>query len=74
MNRNYKNILKYFLFVLIIFCTCLKTDTDPNPENLERLPTSLSESLEALDKADFLEEFIGEKLLTSIKAMRKVCI
>ncbi|XP_073223978.1 protein fluG [Cicer arietinum] len=46
-------------------------DTDPNPENLERLPTSLSESLEALDKADFLEEFIGEKLLTSIKAMRK---
>ncbi|XP_058747254.1 protein fluG-like [Vicia villosa] len=46
-------------------------DTDPNPENLQRLPQSLSESLEALDKADFLEEFIGVKLLTTIKAIRK---
>lgn len=46
-------------------------DTDPNPENLQRLPKSLSESLEALHKADFLEEFIGDKLLTAIKAIRK---
>ncbi|XP_013468103.2 protein fluG isoform X1 [Medicago truncatula] len=46
-------------------------DTDPNPENLQRLPISLSESLEALHKADFLEEFIGDKLLTCIKAIRK---
>ncbi|CAL5207301.1 unnamed protein product [Lathyrus oleraceus] len=46
-------------------------DTDPNPENLQRLPKSLSESLEALDKADFLEEFIDVKLLTTIKAIRK---
>ncbi|XP_058771183.1 protein fluG-like [Vicia villosa] len=46
-------------------------DTDPNPESLQRLPKSLSESLEALDKADFLEEFFGVKLLTAIKAIRK---
>jgi len=38
------------------------------------LPKSLSESLEALHKADFLEEFIGDKLLTAIKAIRKVCV
>ncbi|KAK2401154.1 type-1 glutamine synthetase [Trifolium repens] len=46
-------------------------DKDPNPENLQRLPKSLSESLEALHKADFLEEFFGDKLLTVIKAIRK---
>lgn len=49
-----------------------ETDIDPNPENLQRLPQSLSESLEALDKADFLEEFFDVKLLTAIKAIRKV--
>ncbi|KEH15956.1 type-1 glutamine synthetase 1 isoform X2 [Medicago truncatula] len=46
-------------------------DTNPDPEKLQRLPKSLSESLEALHKADFLEEFIGDKLLTAIKAIRK---
>ncbi|CAI8602514.1 unnamed protein product [Vicia faba] len=46
-------------------------DTNPNPKNLQRLPKSLSEALEALDKADFLEEFIDVKLLTAIKAIRK---
>ncbi|XP_045790500.1 protein fluG [Trifolium pratense] len=46
-------------------------DKDPNPENLQRLPKSLSESLEALHKADFLEEFFSDKLLTAIKAIRK---
>lgn len=51
-----------------------ETDTNPNPENLQRLPKSLSESLEALHKDDFLKEFIGEKLLVAIKAIRKVCI
>ncbi|KAJ1419453.1 Glutamine synthetase, catalytic domain [Sesbania bispinosa] len=46
-------------------------DTNPNPENLQRLPKSLSESLEALDKDDFLKGFISDKLLTAIKAIRK---
>jgi len=49
-----------------------ETDTDSNLKNLQRLPTSLLESLEALEKADFLEEFIGDKLLTAIKAIQKV--
>ncbi|KAK7277449.1 hypothetical protein RJT34_22462 [Clitoria ternatea] len=46
-------------------------DTNPNPETLQRLPASLSESLEALHKDDFFEEFFGDKLLTAIKAIRK---
>jgi len=50
------------------------TDTNPNPETLQRLPASLSESLDALNKDDFLKEFMSDKLLTTIKAIRKVCI
>ncbi|KAI5395748.1 uncharacterized protein LOC127094975 [Lathyrus oleraceus] len=46
-------------------------DTCPNLKNLQRLPKSLSESLEALDKADFLVEFFGDKLLTAIKEIQK---
>ncbi|RDX78982.1 fluG, partial [Mucuna pruriens] len=46
-------------------------DANPNPEVLQRLPASLSESLDALDKDDFLKEFISDKLLTAIKAIRK---
>ncbi|CAK8571474.1 unnamed protein product [Lathyrus sativus] len=46
-------------------------DTDLNPKNFQRLPKSLSESLEALHKAEFLDEFIGDKLLIAIKAIRK---
>ncbi|KEH42130.1 putative glutamine synthetase [Medicago truncatula] len=44
-------------------------DGNPNLENLQKLPKSLSESLEALHKADFLKEFIGDKLLTAIKGI-----
>lgn len=51
-----------------------ETDTCPNLKNLQRLPKSLSESLEALDKADFLVEFFGDKLLTAIKEIQKVNI
>lgn len=51
-----------------------ETDTDANPEILQRLPASLSESLDALHKDEFLKEFINEKLLTCIKSIRKVCI
>ncbi|XP_028777160.1 protein fluG [Neltuma alba] len=49
-------------------------DTDPEgyAEKLQRLPITLSESLEALDKDDdIFKEFIGEKLLTAIKAVRR---
>ncbi|KAG4996245.1 hypothetical protein JHK84_027294 [Glycine max] len=46
-------------------------DTNPNPETLQRLPASLSESLDALNKDDFLKEFMSDKLLTTIKAIRK---
>ncbi|XP_052113421.1 protein fluG [Arachis duranensis] len=46
-------------------------DIIPNPEKLRRLPTSLSESLEALHKDDLLKEFIGENLMVAIKAVRK---
>ncbi|KAL2323185.1 hypothetical protein Fmac_027564 [Flemingia macrophylla] len=49
-------------------------DTNPNPEVLQRLPASLSESLDALHKDDFFKEFISDKLLTAIKAIRKADI
>ncbi|GLT92285.1 hypothetical protein SLE2022_101290 [Rubroshorea leprosula] len=48
---------------------------DGDPANLEgklkRLPTSLSESLEALRKDNVLHEIIGKKLLVAIKGVRK---
>ncbi|KAF7818658.1 protein fluG [Senna tora] len=48
------------------------TNIEDHPEELQRLPSTLSESLEALDKDDdIFNEFIGEKLLTAIKAVRK---
>lgn len=51
-------------------------ETDENPATFEgklaRLPTSLSESLEALEKDNVLREMIGEKLFVAIKGVRKV--
>ncbi|KAI9086321.1 hypothetical protein K1719_031775 [Acacia pycnantha] len=48
------------------------TELEKYPEKLQRLPSTLYESLEALDKDDdIFKEFIGEKLLTAIKAVRK---
>ncbi|KAL6987313.1 glutamine synthetase [Sarracenia purpurea var. burkii] len=48
---------------------------DQNPSildsKLQRLPTSLSESVDALDKDNFLKDLIGEKLLVAIKGVRK---
>ncbi|XP_031280792.1 protein fluG [Pistacia vera] len=48
---------------------------DANPASLDgklqRLPKSLSESLEALEKDDFLHDLIGERLLVAIKGVRK---
>uniref|UniRef100_A0A2P2KJ90 Uncharacterized protein MANES_08G013700 n=1 Tax=Rhizophora mucronata TaxID=61149 RepID=A0A2P2KJ90_RHIMU len=48
-------------------------DTNPSlhHEKLQRLPQSLSESLEALKKDKVLEDLIGEKLLVAVKGIRK---
>ncbi|XP_062001966.1 protein fluG-like [Rosa rugosa] len=54
---------------------CLPEPIDTNPSSLEgelqRLPTSLLESLEALKEDGLFKEFIGEKLLVAIKGVRK---
>ncbi|KAL6141892.1 hypothetical protein ACLB2K_060178 [Fragaria x ananassa] len=54
---------------------CLPKPIDTNPSSLEgelqRLPKSLSESLEALKEDDLFRDFIGEKLLVAIKGVRK---
>ncbi|XP_050384485.1 protein fluG [Argentina anserina] len=54
---------------------CLPKPIDANPSSLEgelqRLPKSLSESLEALKEDDIFKDFIGEKLLVAIKGVRK---
>lgn len=48
---------------------------ESNPSSLdgklERLPQSLSESLEALQKDKIFDDFLGEKLLTAVKGVRK---
>ncbi|KAL0426443.1 UNVERIFIED_CONTAM: protein fluG [Sesamum latifolium] len=48
---------------------------DDNPDNVkdkvQRLPKSLSESVEALEKDDMLRDLIGEKLLVAITGVRK---
>ncbi|XP_022888646.1 protein fluG isoform X2 [Olea europaea var. sylvestris] len=48
---------------------------DDNPDNVKdkvkRLPKSLVESVEALEKDVVIRDFIGEKLLTAIKGVRK---
>lgn len=53
----------------------LPKPVDQNPDNLkeeiQRLPKSLSESLEALEKDTLMRDLIGEKLLTVIKGVRK---
>ncbi|KAG6693494.1 hypothetical protein I3843_09G003000 [Carya illinoinensis] len=48
-------------------------DTNPHSlaDKLHRLPKSLSESLEALQKDSVFEDLIGEKLLVAIKGIRK---
>ena len=53
-----------------------ETDTNPSclGEKLQRLPTSLSESLVALNEDNVMTDLIGEKLLVAIKGIRKVCL
>lgn len=50
--------------------------TDDNPDNVkdkvQRLPKSLSESVEALNKDTVLKDMIGDKLLVAVKGVRKV--
>ena len=52
--------------------------TEANPSSLEkelqRLPKSLAESLEALNKDDVFMDFLGEKLLTAVEGVRKVSL
>lgn len=54
---------------------CLPEPIDANPASLDgklqRLPTSLSESVQALEKDDILRDMIGDKLLIAIKGIRK---
>uniref|UniRef100_A0A165WSI5 GS catalytic domain-containing protein n=1 Tax=Daucus carota subsp. sativus TaxID=79200 RepID=A0A165WSI5_DAUCS len=45
---------------------------DPQDGKLQRLPKSLSESVDALEKDTALEKLIGEKLLLAVKGVRKV--
>lgn len=53
----------------------LPLPVDSNPSSLdgklERLPKSLAESLDALHKDNFFKDFLGEKLLTAVKGVRK---
>lgn len=53
----------------------LPEPVDTNPfsldSKLQRLPQSLSESVEALEKDNTLTDLIGEKLVVAIKAIRK---
>ncbi|KAK1403366.1 Glutamate-ammonia ligase [Heracleum sosnowskyi] len=44
---------------------------DPQDGKLQRLPQSLSESVDALEKDSALEKLIGEKLLLAVKGVRK---
>lgn len=59
----------------ILLTLLLMTDTNPASLDSEpqRLPRSLSESVEALEKDGVFRDLIGEKLLVAIKGVRKVC-
>ena len=52
--------------------------TDINPADvaatLNRLPETLSEAVEALDKDKVLHDLLGQKLLVAIKGVRKVTL
>ncbi|KAF5737513.1 Glutamate-ammonia ligases catalytics glutamate-ammonia ligases isoform 2 [Tripterygium wilfordii] len=49
----------------------INQNPDAHNVKLERLPTSLSESLAALQKDNVLENLIGENLVVAVKAVRK---
>lgn len=56
----------------------LPEPVDENPDNLkgklQRLPRSLSESLDALENDNVMRDLIGEKLVTAVKGVRKADI
>lgn len=58
--------------------TILLNETDTNPADvaatLSRLPQSLSEAVEALEKDEVLHELLGQKLVVAIKGVRKVTL
>lgn len=66
--------IHYDIFQLNLYLTCWWADANPASLDgkLQRLPTSLSESVQALEKDDILRDMIGEKLLIAIKGIRKV--
>lgn len=41
---------------------------------LNRLPETLSEAVEALDKDEVFHDLLGQKLLVAIKGVRKVTL
>lgn len=61
-------------FSVIPLTFSCETDGDPDilKENLQRLPVSLTESVEALEKDALFVDMIGEKLLAAIIGVRKV--
>lgn len=66
--------MEEYFTVVLHFNDISSTDTNPSSleGELQRLPKSLSESLEALKEDDLFKDFIGEKLLVAIKGVRKV--
>lgn len=81
VNKKLMLYLKflYFLSEAFISSKCLLltgffylTDEDPQDGKLKRLPQSLSESVNALEKDSALEKLIGEKLILAVKGVRKV--
>lgn len=56
-------------------CICVSS-TDANPDtvrtSVQRLPGSLSESVEAFDRDQVLQELIGQRLSGVVKGVRKV--
>lgn len=59
-----------------LFIISFDETSDTNPADvaatLKRLPESLSEAVEALEKDQVFHEFLGQKLLVAITAVRKV--
>ncbi|CAN1770520.1 Protein fluG [Linum perenne] len=49
----------------------VETNPSLSEEKLQRLPQSLSESIEALDNVHLFDDLIGRNLLVAIKAVRK---
>lgn len=71
---TYFIVKTWFLWTVSEIFFSNSTDENPQDGELQRLPKSLLESVEALEKDTVLENLIGEKLLVAIKGVRKVHI